>query len=130
MPSLVPARLAVAAPPEQLLEALARFTALTAESILAVAAGLLGARLMRRQCLHWSWAAVATALCVLAHRAVGHHVLPLALGGASATWRLHRWQRIDREDGLWAGPAAGPRPAPAAVGAASCCSATTNAGAR
>lgn len=100
MPSLVPARLIAAAPSEQLLEALARFTVLTAESILAVAAGLLGARLMRRQCLHWSWAAAATALAVLAHRAVGHPALPVALGGVSASWRLHRWQRIDREDGL------------------------------
>jgi len=100
MPSLVPARLATGAPPAQLVEALARLTAITAESVLAVAAGLLGARLMRRQSLHWSWAAAATALAVLAHHAVGHPALPFALGGVSASWRLHRWQRVDREDGL------------------------------
>ncbi len=100
MPSFVPARFAATTPPEQLLEALARLAAVTAESVLAVAAGLLGARLMRRHDLHWSWAVAAGVLCLLAHRSLGHPAAPIALVGLSAAWRLRRWQRIDKEDGI------------------------------
>jgi len=100
MPLLVPVRLATQAPPVQLLHALQRLATLTAECVLAVAVGLIGARLMRRHRLHWSWAAVGAGLVALAHGPFGDAALPLALGLLFAAWRRRRLQRTDREDGI------------------------------
>jgi conjugal transfer pilus assembly protein TraD len=100
MPSHVPARLAAQAPPVQLFESLQRLTAITWECLLAVAVGLFGSRLMRRHRLHWSWAATGAVVTALGHRVLGAAALPITLGALSAAWRLRRWQRTDREDGI------------------------------
>ena len=100
MPSLVPARLAAQAPPVQLLHTFHRLTTVATECLLAAAAGLLGARLMRGHRLHWSWAAAGALFTALAHRALGPAAPPLAMGALFAAWRRRCLQRADREDGI------------------------------
>jgi len=84
------------APLEQLLHTL---VATGAAIVLAVAGGLLAARLMRRAGLHWSWAATALFALPLAHLVVPVSPALLALGAlAAAAWGW-RWHREDIDAG-------------------------------
>jgi conjugal transfer pilus assembly protein TraD len=98
MPSFVPVHIAAQAPPVELLDAFRRLTTIAAVCLLGVVAGLLGARLMRRHGLHWSWAAAAAVLAVLARGPLGDASVPVALGAVLAAWRVRRRQRRDREE--------------------------------
>jgi hypothetical protein len=57
------------------------------------------ARLMRRWHLHWSWAAVALALLVLARGALEGAAAPLGALALAAAVRGRRWHRDDLEAG-------------------------------
>ncbi|HSZ13461.1 MAG TPA: type IV secretion system DNA-binding domain-containing protein [Solirubrobacteraceae bacterium] len=63
--------------------------------VIAVALGMLAARLMRSRHLHWSWAAVALAVLILIRLALGSTSSTLALAALVAAARGRRWHRED-----------------------------------
>jgi conjugal transfer pilus assembly protein TraD len=84
------------APLEQLVQWLAGTTVHVA---LGVLLGLLAARLMRRWHLHWSWAAAAFVLILLARVALAGSVTILGVATLLAAARSRRWHREDRQAG-------------------------------
>jgi len=68
--------------------------------ILGVLLGTLAARAMRARHLHWSWAAGALAISVLARPVHGGWMLTLATASLLATTRGRRWHREDLEAGM------------------------------
>jgi Type IV secretion-system coupling protein DNA-binding domain len=64
-----------------------------------VVLGMLTARLMRSRHLHWSWAAGALALAVIARPGLGGAALTLAIATLVATIRGRRWHREDLDAG-------------------------------
>lgn len=69
------------------------------ECALGAALGVLAARSMRARHLHWSWAACALALIVLAHPVAHGPALAFALASAVAVKRSRRWHREDIDAG-------------------------------
>ena len=61
--------------------------------------GLIVARQMRRRHLHWSWAAGAVALVVLARQSLGCSALIAAVAALCAALRGRRWHRQDIDAG-------------------------------
>ena len=61
--------------------------------------GVIAARVMRREHLHWSWAGISLALVLLEWHLLGALALPLASGALLATLRGRRWHRADLETG-------------------------------
>jgi conjugal transfer pilus assembly protein TraD len=61
--------------------------------------GLLAAHLMRRLRLHWSWAAIAIVVVMLARTLLLGHVLVLGAAAFLAAMRGRRWHREDLEAG-------------------------------
>ena len=84
------------APLEQLLHTL---VAKGATIVLAVVAGLLAARVMRRAGLHWSWAAAALFAVPLVHLVVPISPAVAGLGGIAAAVWGRRWHREDIDAG-------------------------------
>ncbi len=64
-----------------------------------VVLGVLAARFMRSRHLHWSWAAGALAIVVLARPGLGGAGFTLALAALLAAARGRRWHREDLETG-------------------------------
>ncbi|HTY95416.1 MAG TPA: type IV secretion system DNA-binding domain-containing protein [Solirubrobacteraceae bacterium] len=100
MPSFIPAQPAAQPPPVQLLEAFQQLTTVAAECLLAVVVGLLGARLMRRHRLHWSWTVAPVAIAILGRGLLHHAAVPIGLGAVLAGWVVRRRQHLDGEDGV------------------------------
>jgi hypothetical protein len=75
-------------------------TTTTIHLAIGLALGLIAARVMRSRHLHWTWAAGAVVLVVLARTVLGGGVTPI-LGTAAlcATVRGRRWHREDVEAG-------------------------------
>jgi len=89
-----------AADPEATVEKLVHWLlSAGAHCVLGVLLGLVAARFMRGRHLHWSWAAGALALVLVARRGLGETTLTLALGALVASVRGRRWQREDTEAG-------------------------------
>ena len=103
MPSFIAAHPAVQPPPTQLLDLFRQLTTVAAEFLPAVLVGLIAARLMRRNRVHWSWTVAPVAIAILARGLLHHAALPIGLGALLAGWGVRRSQRRDREDGVDAG---------------------------
>ena len=87
--------------PQALLATIAHWlAAVSLECALGVAFGLLAARAMRTAHLHWSWAACALALTVLARPSLHGVALAFAFAGAVALRRSRRGHREDIEAGV------------------------------
>lgn len=84
------------APPEHLVQWLAGATLHVA---LGVLIGLLAARAMRHWHLHWSWAAGAFTLVLLAHTALAGDTAMLGVATLAAATRGRRWHREDLRAG-------------------------------
>ncbi len=84
------------APVEELLHWLA---GTAVQLALGIAIGLIAARLMRRQHLHWSWAAVALALPALVRQSLGSWAVTCLGAALCATVRGRRWHREDLDSG-------------------------------
>jgi hypothetical protein len=74
-------------------------TGATIHVALGALLGLLGAHLMRRRHLHWSWAAAAFALVVPVRPLLGGSATVLGLAAVVAATRGRRWHRQDLEAG-------------------------------
>ena len=85
-----------AAPLEQLARGLA---GTTFHVVLGLVIGAIAARLMRGRHLHWSWAAAALGLVMLARPALGSATLTLGVAAVGAAMRGRRWQREDVDAG-------------------------------
>lgn len=90
---------APAAPQALAMEGFQSLVALGARCVIAVALGLLAARLMRTRQLHWSWAWLGGVLVLLARAPLGSWAGTLALGAVIAGLRGRRWHREDLEAG-------------------------------
>jgi type IV secretory pathway TraG/TraD family ATPase VirD4 len=66
---------------------------------LGLVIGVIATRWMRREHLHWSWAAISLALVLLERHLLGASALPLACAALLATLRGRRWHREDLEAG-------------------------------
>jgi hypothetical protein len=84
------------APVERLIQSLA---SAAVDIALGVPLGLLAARLMRNQHLHWSWAAVGLAFVGLARAPLAGAAAPLGAAALTAAVRGRRWHREDLEAG-------------------------------
>ncbi len=71
----------------------------TVHIVLGVLLGVLAARLMRRWHLHWSWAAGAFALVVLARAALAGDAATLGVAALGAAIRGRRWHGEDLQAG-------------------------------
>ena len=71
----------------------------TVHVVIGVLLGLLAARLMRRWHLHWSWAAGAFALVVLARTALAGDAATLGVAALGAAVRGRRWHGEDLQAG-------------------------------
>jgi hypothetical protein len=67
--------------------------------VLAVAIGVIAARLMRRARLHWSWAALGLLASAPAHEAAGLPASVAGVGSLTAVALGRRWHRLDRNAG-------------------------------
>ena len=67
--------------------------------MLGLVLGVIAARVMRREHLHWSWAGISLAIVLLERHLLGALALPLASGALLATLRGRRWHRADLETG-------------------------------
>ena len=85
-----------AAPFEQLAGWLA---GATIQVLLGLVIGMIAARLMRGRHLHWSWAAGALAIVLLARPVFGSSTLTLGVAALGAATRGQRWHRDDIEAG-------------------------------
>jgi hypothetical protein len=86
--------------PRAPLEQLARLVLHATISVaLGVTIGVIAARLMRRKHLHWSWAATALALVVLARSVFAGLAVPLVLATLGATLWGRRWHAHDLDAG-------------------------------
>jgi type IV secretory pathway TraG/TraD family ATPase VirD4 len=72
---------------------------LAIHTLIGALLGLFAARLMRRRHLHWSWAAGAFALVLIARSALAGLAGPLAAATLAAAVRGRRWQREDLQAG-------------------------------
>jgi hypothetical protein len=84
------------APLEHLLQ---RGLGATAHVALGVLLGLLAARVMRNRHLHWSWAAVAFALVLLARTVLAGSAMTLGVATLGAAVRGRRWHGEDLQVG-------------------------------
>jgi type IV secretory pathway TraG/TraD family ATPase VirD4 len=71
----------------------------TVHVVIGVLLGLLAARLMRRWHLHWSWAAGASALVVLARAPLAGEATTLSVAALGAAVRGRRWHGEDLQAG-------------------------------
>lgn len=73
--------------------------ATTLHLVLGLAIAWVFARLMRRHCLHWSWAAAALAVVVVARALLAGAAIVLAIAALGAAALGRRWRRDDLEAG-------------------------------
>ncbi len=67
--------------------------------LLGALVGWLLARWLRREHLHWSWAAIALGLVVMSLRSLSGVSMSIAVAALRATWLSRRWHREDLESG-------------------------------
>ena len=82
---------------------------------LGVLIGMIAARLMRREHLHWSWAAAVLALVAVGWQHLGAAAVPLGAAALVATRRGRRWHREDLDGGVDLAEIAKLRPTPFSV---------------
>ncbi len=103
-------------PPQAIAEeAIQHLLTLGARCLIGIALGLLAARLLRTRQLHWSWAAVAGAVVVLAQDLLAGWALTLAVCAFVAGARGRRWHREDLDAGADLARLAGARSRPTAL---------------
>jgi type IV secretory pathway TraG/TraD family ATPase VirD4 len=95
MPSQNPFSEPTASPVAPLGDLVHRLLATTSDWMLGLIIGLLLARLLRRQHLHWSWAAVPLLPVLIAHASLGRWTYIVAVAGLAATARGRRSHRED-----------------------------------
>jgi TraM recognition site of TraD and TraG len=88
-----------ASPFSPLQEAVHWLLATSARVALAIAVGLIGARMIRRARLHWSWAAAGLPAAALAQAVAGASTKLVGLATLTAAALGRRWHRLDVESG-------------------------------